>query len=90
MASKKRRRKKAHKKVAKKVTRRRKKATATVRVAKASLGNELSLLHKIDKKVTRIDRTVNAGRHLARKAKKAARRRGIEADWEAAERHGME
>ncbi|VVB55250.1 Uncharacterised protein [uncultured archaeon] len=86
MASKKRR-KKVAKKAAKKVKRRR---SATARVSKHSLGTELGLLQKIEKKVTRIDRTVNAGFHLKRKAKKAARRRGIEADWEAAERHGIE
>jgi hypothetical protein len=89
MASKKRRKKASKKRVAKKATRRRKKAS-TVRVAKSSLGSELGLLHKIDKKVTRIDRTVNAGHHLARKAKKAARRRSIESDWGDVERHGME
>lgn len=90
MASKKRRKKASKKRVAKKkVTHRRKKAS-TVRVAKSSLGSELGLLHKIDKKVTRIDRTVNAGHHLARKAKKAARRRSIEQDWESVERHGVD
>ena len=88
MASKKRRKKASKKKVTKKVTRRRKKAT--VRVTKASLGSELGLLHKIDKKVTRIDRTVNAGHHLARKAKKAKRRREIEEGWESVAQHGME
>lgn len=88
MASKKRR-KKASKKVGKKkVTRRRKKATVH-HVAKGS-STELGLLHKIEKKVTRIDRTVNAGHHLARKAKRAARRRSIEQDWESVERHGTD
>ncbi len=90
MASKKRRKKASKKRVTKKkVTHRRKKASV-VRVAKSSLGTELGLLHKIEKKVTRIDRTVNAGFHLARKAKKAKRRAGIEQDWEAVGRHGME
>lgn len=84
MASKKRRKKASKKKVSKKRVKRR-----VVHAAKSSAA-ELSLLHKIDKKVTRIDRTVNTGFHLKRKARRAARRRGIEADWESAERHGME
>lgn len=93
MASKKRGRRKVAKKVAKKkVTRRRKKVigSTVVKVAKSSLGRELELLHKIDRKVSRIDHTVNQGFHLKRKAKKAARRRGIESAWEDVERHGME
>jgi transposase len=88
MASKKRR-----KKASKKVVKKRRKKTSTslrvVRVAKSSPA-ELSLLHNIEKKVTRIDRTVNAGHHLARKARKAKRRASIERDWEDIERHGME
>jgi hypothetical protein len=91
MASKKRgRRKKASKKVVKKITRRRKKVSSTVAVAKSSLGRELQLLQRIDKKVNRIDHTVNAGFHLARKAKKAKRSADIESDWEDIARHGME
>lgn len=91
MASKKRGRRKVAKKVAKKkVTRRRKVSKTVVKVAKSSLGRELELLHKIDRKVSRIDHTVNQGFHLKRKAKKAARRRGIESAWEDVERHGME
>ena len=53
-----------------------------------SLSNELNLLQKIDKKVTRIDRTVNAGHHLARKARKAARRNQFSSAFEDAERSG--
>lgn len=53
-----------------------------------SLSNELNLLQKIDKKVTRIDRTVNAGHHLARKAKKAARRAGLSSAFEEAQQSG--
>lgn len=49
---------------------------------------ELGLLEKIDKKVTRIDRTVNAGHHLARKAKKAARRAGLSSAFEEAQQSG--
>jgi hypothetical protein len=85
MAAKKRRKKASKKKVVKK----RRKKTSVTRVAKGS-GAELGLLHKIEKKVTRIDRTVNAGFHLARKARKAKRRSGIEQDWESVSRHGME
>ena len=48
----------------------------------------LGLLEKIDKKVTRIDRTVNAGHHLARKARKAARRNQFSSAFEDAERSG--
>lgn len=84
-------RKKRHKKASKKVTRKRRRRKATVHRVASSGGGELTLLHKIDKKVTRIDRTVNAGKHLARKAKRAAaRRHGIEQAWEDVERHGME
>jgi hypothetical protein len=94
MASKKRGRKKASKRVVKKkVTQRRhRKATATVvKVAKSSLGREIELLHKIDRKVSRIDHTVNAGFHLKRKAIKAGKRRqALDTDWESVERHGME
>jgi hypothetical protein len=87
MASKKRgRKKKAGKKVVKKVTHRRKKVSVT---PKAS-GRELILLERINKKVNRIDETVNAGFHLARKARHAKRRAGIEKAWEDVERHGME
>lgn len=90
MAAKKRGRRKASKKTSKKVSKKTRRRKATVSVPKASLGNELSILHKIDKKVTRIDRTVNAGRYLARKAKKATRARNIQRAWEDIERHGME
>jgi hypothetical protein len=48
----------------------------------------LGLLEKIDKKVTRIDRTVNAGHHLARKARKAARKNRFSSAFEDAERSG--
>jgi hypothetical protein len=85
MAAKKRRKKASKRKVVKK---RRKKAS--VHHVAASSKAELGLLHKIEKKVTRIDRTVNSGFHLARKARKAKRRSGIMKDWEDVERHGME
>lgn len=83
--------KKASKKVAKKIVHHRKKASiSTIPIIKSSLGNELALLHKIDKKVTRIDHTVNAGRHLAIKSRKAKRRANLRREWEDVERHGME
>src|SRR5208337_104648 len=61
---------------------------ASLAVPKASLSNELSLLQKIDKKVTRIDHTVNAGHFLAKKAKKHARQHNISQAFEEAERSG--
>lgn len=84
MASKKRR-KKASKKVGKKVTRRRKKAS----VAQAPKV-ELTLLHKIDKKVSRIDRTVNAEKWKKHKAKKAERKHELEKAWAEREESGYE
>jgi len=84
MASKKRR-KKASKKVGKKVARRRKKASVT-HVPKV----ELALLHKINKKVTRIDHTVNAGLHLAHRAKKAKRAADLDKAWAEREESGYE
>jgi len=62
--------------------------TSALAVPKASLSNELSLLQKIDKKVTRIDHTVNAGHFLAKKAKKHARQHNISQAFEEAERSG--
>ena len=64
-----------------------KKKTST-RVAKKSSGSELSLLQNIEKKVTRIDRTVNAGMHLAHKAKRQARRDALSSAFEEAQREG--
>jgi len=89
MAAKKRRKKASKKRVAKKKVTRRRKKVPMVHSTKSSAA-ELGLLHKIEKKVTRIDRTINAGFHLARKARKAKRRAGISRDWEDVERHGME
>lgn len=90
MATKRRRRvKKAVKKVAKRRVYR-KKVSMPVAVPKSALASELSLLHKIDKKVSRIDRTVNAGRHLVRKAKKAKRRSELEQAWAEREEGGYE
>ena len=80
-------RKKARKKVSKKkVGKKRRKRAAVVHHA----AGELTLLQKIDKKVTRIDHTVNASHHLARKAKKAKRRSELEQAWEEREQSGYE
>ena len=56
--------------------------------AASSPGPTLGLLEKIDKKVTRIDRTVNAGYHLANKAKRHAHRNALSGAYEEAERSG--
>ena len=88
MAAKKRRKKASKRKVVKK--RRKKASVHHVAASSKTSASELGLLHKIEKKVTRIDRTVNSGFHLARKARKAKRRAGISRDWEDVERHGME
>ena len=61
------------------------KKTAT-RSPKAS--GEISLLQKIDRKVTRIDQTVNAGFHLARKAKRHSREAALSQAFEEAQRSG--
>ena len=53
----------------------------------SSPGPTLGLLEKIDKKVTRIDRTVNAGYHLAKKARHA-HRNALSGAYEEAERSG--
>lgn len=83
MAAKKRgRKKKVSKRVVKKKTRRK-----TI-VKTVSPRSELALLHKIDRKVSRIDETVNAGFHLKRRAKKAKRKHDIESAFEEAERSG--
>lgn len=90
MASKKRRKKaskKTSKKVSKKVGRKRTKHRKIAVVH--SPNTELSLLHNIDRKVERIDRTVNAGFHLARKAKHAKRRSDLRNAFEEAEREGI-
>jgi len=84
MASKKRR-KKASKKVGKKVTRRRKKASVT-HAPKV----ELTLLHKIDKKVSRIDRTVNAEKWAKHRARKAKRKSDLDTAWAEREESGYE
>lgn len=89
MASKKRR-KKASKKVGKKVTRHRKKASVIGTTATHTPKVELELLHKIDKKVGRIDRTVNAGLYLAHRAKKAKRKHELEKAWAEREESGLE
>ena len=99
MASKKRGRPKGskNKKTSKKVsvtstTKRRKKRTkraAVIAVPKASMSEELTLLNKIDRKVNRIDQTVNAGFHLARKAKHAQRRHAFSHAFDEAEREGI-
>jgi hypothetical protein len=88
MAARKKRRKKASKKVSKKPIH--KKRASIVKVAKSSLSSELGLLHNINKKVTRIDHTVNAGMHLAHKAKKAKRRASLDAAWAARDEAGYE
>jgi hypothetical protein len=79
MAARKKARKKAPKKTVKKVLvkiSKQRKASVAV-VPKASLSNELGLLHKIDNKVTRIDRAINASRWetaLGKRASKKAHR----------------
>ena len=45
-----------------------KKSVTAVAVPKSSLSAELGLLQKIDKKVGRIDRTVNAGSSFSKKS----------------------
>jgi hypothetical protein len=95
MASKKRGRpkKKASKRVAVTTTtkqrKKRTKRTAVIAVPKASMSEELTLLNKIDRKVNRIDQTVNAGFHLARKAKHAQRRHAFSHAFDEAEREGI-
>lgn len=99
MASKKRGRPKGskNKKTSKKVsvtstTKRRKKRTKraiAVAIPKSTLSNEISLLQKINHKVNRIDQTVNAGFHLARKAKHAQRRHAFSSAFEEGEREGI-
>lgn len=66
-----------------------KKSITAIAVPKTSLSDELSLLHKINHKVDRIDQTVNAGFHLARKAKHAQRRQAFGHAFEEAEREGV-
>lgn len=83
--------KKASKRAKKVVKKRAVRASTTkVAVPVASLSSELGILHRIDKRVSRIDRTVNAGKYLAHKAKKAKRQRELEAAWEERELHGSE
>jgi hypothetical protein len=100
MASKKRGRPKGskNKKTSKRVavtstTKRRKKRVkrtiGAIAVPKTSLSTELSLLNKINHKVDRIDQTVNAGFHLARKAKHAQRRAAFRNAFEEGEREGI-
>ena len=80
-------RKKVRKKVSKKkVGKKRRKKTAVHHVS----AGELTLLQKIDKKVTRIDHTVNAPHHLARKARKAQRKSELDKAWEEREESGYE
>ena len=65
------------------------KGSKVVHIAKPhSVAAEIGLLQRIDKKVTRIDRTVNSGFHLARKAKKNAHRNVLSGAYEEAERSG--
>lgn len=66
-----------------------KKSVTAIAVPKASLSNELSLLQSINHKVNRIDQTVNAGFHLARKAKHAQRQQAFRHAYEEAEREGI-
>jgi hypothetical protein len=66
-----------------------KKSVTAIAVPKASLSNELSLLQSINHKVNRIDQTVNAGFHLARKAKHAQRRQAFSHAFEEGEREGI-
>jgi len=98
MASKKRGRPKGskNKKTSKRVavtstTKRRKKRVKRVVVAASprTASLELGLLNKINHKVNRIDQTVNAGFHLARKAKHAQRRHAFSSALEEAEREGI-
>jgi len=84
MASKKRRKTKASKKVGKKV--RRKRAAPVAKSSHVAIG----LLQKINKKVTRIDHTVNQGFHTARKTKKAKRKSDLEQAWAEREESGYE
>lgn len=72
-----------------KVRKKRTKRTAVIAVPKASMSEELTLLNKIDRKVNRIDQTVNAGFHLARKAKHAQRRHAFSHAFDEAEREGI-
>ena len=65
-----------------------KRGKKTATRAASSPGPTLGLLEKIDKKVTRIDRTVNAGYHLAKKAKRHAHRNALSGAYEEAERSG--
>jgi hypothetical protein len=92
MASKKRGRKKASKKKISKprrvVKKRAKKVSVTV--PKASLSNELGILRRIEHKVARIDHTVNAGRYLSARAKRAKRKSDLDSAWSERGESGLE
>ena len=65
------------------------KGSKVVHIAKSpSVAAEIGLLQRIDKKVTRIDQTVNSGFHLAKKAKKSAHRNALSKEFKDAYRSG--
>ena len=89
MATRRKRAKKVSKRT-KKVVRKRV-AKKVVSVPIASLNSEIGLLQSINKKVSRIDHTVNGTKNLLRKAKHAKRRReDLESAWAEREQHGYE